>query len=161
KEQARQRIQELRELLQDANEAYYQEAQPFISDKKFDEYLKELDQLENKFDLQDAASPTQRVGGEPSSDVATVQHPVPLLSLVNGDNVDELREFARLVRHQLGHADFNSVAELKSDRVSHRLPYEDGKLVLGAARGDGEGGGDITRNIKTIRDIPLRLKDDP
>ncbi|HLR25492.1 MAG TPA: NAD-dependent DNA ligase LigA, partial [Fodinibius sp.] len=161
KEQARQRIQELRELLQDANEAYYQEAQPFISDKKFDEYLKELDQLENKFDLQDPASPTQRVGGEPSSDFATVQHPVPLLSLDNTYNEEELSDFDRRVRERLGHADFNYLAELKFDGASLRLRYEEGKLVLGATRGDGESGDDITQNIKTIRDIPLRLKDDP
>ncbi|HET6528637.1 MAG TPA: NAD-dependent DNA ligase LigA, partial [Balneolaceae bacterium] len=79
KKQAEKRVQQLRELLEKANKAYYQEARPFLSDKEFDESLKELERLENEFDLQNLTSPTQRIGGEPSSHFETVEHPVPLL----------------------------------------------------------------------------------
>lgn len=158
--QAKQRVEELRELLDKANKAYYQEAQPFISDKEFDEYLAELEELEQQYDLVDPTSPTQRVGGEPSSDFETVEHPIPLLSLDNTYNEEELNDFDRRVREILGHENFTYLAELKFDGAAIRLRYEDGELVLGATRGDGERGDDITRNIKTIKDIPLHLKDD-
>ncbi|SHE93262.1 DNA ligase (NAD+) [Fodinibius roseus] len=160
KKQAQNRVKELRELLEQANKAYYQEAQPFISDKEFDEYLSELEQLEEKFDLRDPASPTRRVGGEPSSDFDTVEHPVPMLSLDNTYNEEELNDFDRRVRERLDHADFSYLAELKFDGASIRLRYEDGKLILGATRGDGERGDDITRNLRTVRDIPLALEGD-
>ncbi|MCW9708854.1 NAD-dependent DNA ligase LigA [Fodinibius salsisoli] len=160
KELARKRVTELRDFLDRANKAYYQEAQPFISDKEFDEKLAELEQLEAEYDLQEPASPTRRVGGEPSSDFETVQHPTPLLSLDNTYNEDELNDFDRRVRDLLEHTDFSYMAELKFDGASIRLRYEEGKLVVGATRGDGENGDDITRNIKTIRDIPLHLNGD-
>jgi len=159
-EEAKQRVSELRELLTKANEAYYQEAQPFISDKEFDEYLKELEKLEEEYRLEDPASPTNRVGGEPSSDFTTVEHPVPLLSLDNTYNEEELRDFHQRVIKILGHNDFQYLAELKFDGAAIRLRYENGELVLGATRGDGERGDDITRNLKTINDIPLSLKGD-
>ncbi|MFH5831556.1 NAD-dependent DNA ligase LigA [Halalkalibaculum sp. DA3122] len=160
REQAEQRVQELRDLLDRANKAYYQEAQPFISDRQFDDYLKELEQLEQQFDLQAPDSPTMRVGGEPSSDFPTVEHPVPLLSLDNTYNEAELNDFDRRVREILGHSDFTYMVELKFDGAAIRLRYENGTLVLGATRGDGERGDDITRNIKTIRDLPLTLSND-
>ncbi|GAA5522281.1 NAD-dependent DNA ligase LigA [Aliifodinibius salicampi] len=160
KKQAQERINELRDLLEKANKAYYQEAQPFISDKKFDEYLSELEKLENKFDLQDPDSPTRRVGGEPSSDFETIQHPVPLLSLDNTYNEEELNDFDRRVRERLDHSNFTYMAELKFDGTAIRLRYEDGDLALGATRGDGERGDDITRNLRTVRDIPLSLEGD-
>lgn len=158
KQQAKKRVEELRELLNKANKAYYQEAQPFISDKEFDDYLAELIQLEEKFDLTTPHSPTQRVGGEPSSKFETVAHPVPLLSLDNTYNEDELNDFDRRVRDILGHDNFTYMVELKFDGAAIRLRYEDGALILGATRGDGERGDDITRNVKTIKDIPLYLK---
>lgn len=151
-------MRELRDLLDRANKAYYQEAQPFISDKEFDEYLKELEQLEQEYDLQDPTSPTKRVGGEPSSDFPTVEHPVPLLSLDNTYNEEELNDFDRRVRDILGHTDFTYMVELKFDGAAIRLRYENGELALGATRGDGERGDDITQNIKTIRDLPLHLE---
>jgi len=160
KQQAKKRVDELRELLNQANKAYYQEAQPFISDKQFDEYLAELEQLEEQFDLVEPTSPTQRVGGEPSSDFETVEHPIPLLSLDNTYNEEELNDFDRRVRDILGHDDFTYMIELKFDGAAIRLRYEDGDLVLGATRGDGERGDDITRNVKTIKDIPLHLNND-
>lgn len=160
KKQAKKRVEELRELLNKANKAYYQDAQPFISDKEFDEYLKELEELEEQFDLQAPTSPTHRVGGEPSSEFQTVEHPVPLLSLDNTYNEEELTDFDRRVQDILGHSDYTYTIELKFDGIAIRLRYEDGQLVLGATRGDGERGDDITRNVKTIKDIPLRLSDD-
>ncbi len=159
-DEARQRVNELRDLLLKANKAYYQDAQPFISDKEYDTYLEELKQLEEKFGLQDPHSPTQRVGGEPSSEFETVEHPTPLLSLDNTYNEDELNDFDRRVRELLGHNNFTYLVELKFDGASIRLRYEDGKLALGATRGDGNRGDDITRNIKTITDIPLTLRGD-
>lgn len=159
KTQAKQRVEELRDLLEKANKAYYQEAQPFISDKEFDAYLEELNQLEQKYDLVDPTSPTQRVGGEPSSVFNTVSHPIPMLSLDNTYNEDELNDFDRRVREILGHNDFTYLIELKFDGAAIRLRYENGDLALGATRGDGERGDDITRNIKTIKDIPLHLTD--
>lgn len=160
KDQAKEKVQELRKILNEANQAYYVDAQPFMSDKEFDEKLKKLKSLEDEFDLHDPESPTQRVGGEPSSDFETVEHPVPLLSLDNTYNEDELRDFDGRVKKILGHEDYEYMAELKFDGASLRLRYENGELNLGATRGDGEKGDDITRNIKTIRDIPLKLQGD-
>lgn len=156
-DEVKQRVCELRDLLNKANEAYYQEAQPFITDKEFDEYLKELEQLENEYGLDDPQSPTKRVGGEPSSEFDTVEHPVPLLSLDNTYNEEELKDFDRRVTKILDHTNFQYLAELKFDGASIRLRYENGELALAATRGDGERGDDITRNVKTIKDIPLRL----
>lgn len=160
KSQAKKRVNELRDLLHKANKAYYQDAQPFISDKEFDKYLKELGHLEEKYNLVIPTSPTQRIGGEPSSQFRTVEHPIPLLSLDNTYNEDELNDFDRRVRELLGHAEFTYMMELKFDGASIRLRYENGSLALGATRGDGRRGDDITRNLKTIKDIPLQLNGD-
>lgn len=159
KKQAKERVVELRTLLKKANKAYYQDAQPFISDKEFDDYLDELIHLEEKYDLATLDSPSQRVGGEPSSDFDTVTHPVPMLSLDNTYNEEELNDFDRRVRDILGHDNYTYLIELKFDGAAIRLRYENGEFVLGATRGDGERGDDITRNLKTIKDIPLYLDD--
>ncbi|MFV1885422.1 MAG: NAD-dependent DNA ligase LigA [Balneola sp.] len=157
KSEAQQRVLELKSLLQKANEAYYQDAQPFMSDKDFDEKLKELEALENEFDLATDDSPTRRVGGDASSEFETVQHPVPLLSLDNTYNEQELNDFDGRVQRILGHTDYDYLVELKFDGASLRSRYENGELVLGATRGNGQQGDDITRNVKTVRDIPLSL----
>ncbi len=157
KSEAQARVQELRELLNKANQAYYQEALPFISDKEFDEKLKELQTLESEFDLHEPDSPTNRVGGDVSSNFETVQHPVPLLSLDNTYNEDELNDFDGRVKKILGHDNYDYMVELKFDGASIRLRYENRKFVLGATRGDGQQGDDITNNLKTIQDIPLEL----
>lgn len=156
-DQAQKRVDELKKLLQNANEAYYQDTQPFISDKEFDERLKELEALEIEFDLATNDSPTRRVGGDTSSEFETVKHPVPLLSLDNTYNEQELNDFDGRVQRILGHNNFDYLVELKFDGASLRLRYENGELVLGATRGNGEQGDDITRNVKTVRDIPLSL----
>jgi DNA ligase (NAD+) len=157
----KERVKELRTLLEQANSAYYQDAKPFMADKEFDEKLKELAHLEDKFGLHSPDSPTQRVGGEPDSEFETVTHPVPLLSLDNTYNEEELNDFDRRVREGLGHTDYHYLTEPKFDGASIRLRYEGGKLALGATRGNGNQGDDITRNVKTIRDIPLTLLRNP
>lgn len=158
KSAAEKRVEELRQLIERANKAYYDDAQPFISDKEFDEALAELEQLEQEFSLQTEDSPTQRVGGKPSSDFPNVVHPEPLLSLDNTYNSDELRDFDRRVKDRLGHEEFSYIVELKFDGASIRLRYENGKLVLAATRGDGETGDDITNNVKTIQNVPLTVQ---
>lgn len=155
------RAKELRELLERANEAYYQAAAPFISDREFDEALKELSELEQSYQLDKTGSPTQRVGGIPSEEFETVRHPIPLLSLDNTYNEAELREFDKRVRSILLNTPFSYAVELKFDGAALRLRYENGRLTLGATRGDGQQGDDITANIRTIHDIPLKLKGDP
>ncbi|TVQ66856.1 MAG: NAD-dependent DNA ligase LigA [Balneolaceae bacterium] len=155
---AEKRVNELRDLLHRANVAYYQQAAPFISDRDFDMALAELAQLEDEHDLSDPDSPTRRVGGMPSGAFPAVEHPIPMLSLDNTYNDDELKAFDRRVSDILGHNDYTYAAELKFDGASVRLRYEEATLTLGATRGDGNNGDDITANIRTIRDIPLSLK---
>ncbi len=159
--QAKQRVEELRDLLNRANRAYYEEAQPFISDREFDEALAELQNIEEEFDLATHDSPTQRVGGAPSNQFPTVEHPQALLSLDNTYNEDELRDFDRRVKNRLGDFEFTYAVEMKFDGASIRLRYENGELILGATRGDGEKGDDITPNIKTIGVIPLSIEGAP
>lgn len=151
------RVEELRQLIERANRAYYDEAQPFISDREFDEALAELNHLETTYGLETADSPTQRVGGSPSDQFPTVVHPTPMLSLDNTYNEDELRAFDRRVLERVGSSDYHYSAELKFDGAAIRLRYEDRQLVLGATRGDGRQGDDITTNLRTVRDIPLKL----
>lgn len=157
-EQAQQKIAALRQLLNEANEAYYEKASPVISDREFDRKLEELLALELEFDLQSPDSPTVRIGGKPSKTFVNVVHPVPMLSLSNTYNSDELFDFDKRVRNLLGHSDFTYNAELKYDGMALRLRYEGGLLVLAATRGDGTKGDDITANVRTIDDVPLRLK---
>lgn len=159
-EQAKKRIEELKKILNEANNAYYEDAQPFLSDKDFDTLLKELEFLEQQFDLVNPNSPTQRVGGEISSNFETVVHPIPLLSLDNTYNAQELSNFDDRIKKILGHSNYNYLVELKFDGASIRLRYENGKLALGATRGNGEKGDNITKNLKTVKDIPLELTGD-
>lgn len=155
--EASSRVTELRALLNKANDAYYQDAAPILSDRDFDAALSELARLETEFDLHSPDSPTHRVGGGVSSKFAVVTHPIPLLSLSNTYNEADVRDFDRRVRDLLGHSEFSYVAELKIDGMALRLRYERGELVLAATRGDGEKGDDITANARTLNDIPLRL----
>lgn len=155
---AEKKAAELRDLLNRANRAYYLDNEPFISDRQFDEALNELQNLENRFGLKTEGSPTQRVGGEPTGSFPNVKHPIPMLSLDNTYNEQELKSFDRRICELLGHTDFTYAVEMKFDGASIRLRYEKGELTLGATRGDGETGDDITPNIKTIRDIPLIIE---
>ncbi len=157
KKEAKAKAEELRKLIEDANRAYYQEAQPFISDLEFDQALKELHKIESEFDLDVQGSPSQRVGEQPSSEFTNVEHPQPMLSLDNTYNEDELRDFDRRVRDILGDIEYTYAVEMKFDGASIRLRYENGSFALGATRGDGTTGDEITQNLKTISDIPLKV----
>lgn len=152
------RAAQLREQLKRADEAYYQEAAPLMSDREYDRLLEELRKLEDQYNLQSSDSPTRRVGGEPTREFPSVLHPVPMLSLSNTYSREELDDFDRRVKNILGHSHFSYMTELKYDGMAIRLVYENGLLVLGATRGDGTEGDDITANIRTIRDVPLQLK---
>ena len=155
------RINELRALIRHHEERYYQHAAPEISDAEFDRLLHELERLEAENpDLVTSDSPTQRVGGTTVDGFATVEHIVPMLSLDNAYNNEELRAFDERVRKGagLGDAAVAYVAELKIDGLSIALTYEDGRLIRGATRGDGVRGEEVTPNVRTIRAIPLRLK---
>lgn len=177
KSSERQRINELRDLLERANHAYYVEAEPIMPDSQYDALLKELEELEAKHpDAHDPNSPTQRVGGEPIDGFETVQHAVPMLSIDNTYNTEELRDWHRRVCEGLGlepdtssdksdkpdlfsiHKSEFYVCDPKVDGVAVSLRYEHGELVQAASRGDGRKGDDITAQVRTIREIPLALK---
>ncbi len=153
------RAAELREQINFHNYKYYVEAAPVISDKEFDFLLKELEEIEKKHpELITPDSPTQRVGGQPIAGFKTVAHRMPMLSIDNTYSADELREFDKMVRRLLGGEPVTYVVELKFDGVAISMTYEDGLLVVGATRGDGERGDDVTHNLRTINEIPLRLR---
>lgn len=152
------RAAELRTLLNHHNYLYYVEARTEISDREFDRLLDELKQIEkNHPELIVPDSPTQRVGGQPISEFETVTHRLPMLSIDNTYSADELRDFDKSIRKLLGNESICYVVELKIDGVSMSLTYEDGLLTVGATRGDGERGDDVTHNVRTIAGIPLRL----
>ena len=157
-----QRLEELRTQIRRHEELYYQHSAPEISDEAFDRLLHELERLEAEHpDLVTPDSPTQRVAGRPTEGFATVRHLTPMLSLDNAYNEEELRAFDERVRRGagLGEAPVAYVAELKIDGLSIALTYEDGVLVRGATRGDGTLGEDVTPNVRTIRAIPLSLRE--
>ncbi|MCS7176053.1 MAG: NAD-dependent DNA ligase LigA [Candidatus Kapabacteria bacterium] len=157
--EAAKRIQELRELIRLHDHYYYVEAQPRISDREYDALFAELKRLEAEFpELITPDSPTQRVGGEPLKEFPHVQHRIPMLSLDNTYSREEVLEFDRRVRELLEGEPYRYVAELKYDGVSVSLHYRDGTFVLGASRGDGYTGDDITQNLRTIRQLPLRVR---
>ncbi len=157
KKQAKEKIKELREKINYHNYKYYVENDPVISDYEYDQLLKQLEKLEEEHpDLVTEDSPTQRVGGEPLDEFDTVEHKSPMLSLGNTYNEQELRDFdERVHKHVL---DVNYVVEPKIDGAGVALIYKDGRFVRGATRGDGYRGDDITQNLRTIRSIPLRLR---
>jgi DNA ligase (NAD+) len=154
------RIDELRRLIRHHEERYYVLNDPEIADAAFDVLMRELERLESENpDLAADDSPTRRVGGRAAAGFATVEHAEPMLSLDNAYSEDELRAFDDRVRRGLGEDAVEYVAELKIDGVSIALTYADGVLVRGATRGDGVRGEDVTSNLRTIRAIPLRLKE--
>ena len=159
------RITELRRLIRHHEELYYVANQPEISDAEFDDLMRELLQLEQEHPtLVTPDSPTQRVSGRVSDGFDSVRHAEPMLSLDNAYDEDELRAFDERVRKGLAEsgampASVDYVAELKIDGLSIALTYEDGALARAATRGDGTTGEDVTSNVRTIRAIPLRLRD--
>lgn len=156
----RQRILQLRKELHEHNYKYYVLNQPEISDQEFDFMMKELQELEARHeDMFDPNSPTQRVGSDINQEFTQVTHKYPMLSLANTYSQEEVADFYNSVKKGLNGEDFEICSELKYDGLSISLTYEDGKLVRGVTRGDGVHGDDVTANVKTIRSIPLVLKD--
>lgn len=156
----RQRILQLRKELHEHNYKYYVLNQPEISDQVFDFMMKELQELEARHeDMFDPNSPTQRVGSDINQEFTQVTHKYPMLSLANTYSQEEVADFYNSVKKGLNGEDFEICCELKYDGLSISLTYEDGKLVRGVTRGDGVHGDDVTANVKTIRSIPLVLKD--
>jgi len=153
----------LREEIEGHNRRYYLDANPIISDREFDLMMKRLEALEAEWpELLTPDSPTQRVGGAPLSAFETVTHSVPMLSIDNTYNHDELREWDARVRKGLNPGEpVHYCVELKVDGVAVSLSYQEGQLVQGATRGDGERGDDITANLRTVRSVPLKLGDSP
>ncbi len=151
-------IEELRRQIQYHSYLYYVEAAPAISDLAFDRLMQRLQELEQQHpELVTPDSPTQRVGGKPVEGFRQVRHRVPMLSIDNTYNEADLREFDARIRRSLKGHRLQYVVEHKIDGVSVALRYEKGRLTLGATRGDGVTGDDITENVRTIRGIPLRL----
>jgi DNA ligase (NAD+) len=148
---------ELARQLEFHNHRYYVLADPLISDQEFDMMLKELEKLEKEHpDLADPNSPTQRVGGDITKTFPTVLHRYPMLSLTNSYEREEVEAFVDRIKREVG--DVNYVMELKYDGVAISLTYENGRLVRGVTRGDGEKGEEITANVRTVRAIPLFLQ---
>ena len=155
------RAAELRKLIDHHNRRYYVDAAPDISDREFDKLLEELTRIEAAHpESVTPDSPTQRVGGAAIDEFRTVPHRVPMLSIDNTYNADDLRDFDRSVRKALGAEPVTYVVELKIDGVAMSLTYEDGRLTVGATRGDGERGDDVTHNLRAMPDVPLRLHAD-
>ncbi len=153
------KVQSLKDKITDADYKYYTLASPDIDDYRYDMLMKELNELENKYpDLRSDDSPTQRVSGEPAKNFRTVQHRIPMLSLSNSYNFNELIEFDKRVRNILENRKYEYVCELKFDGIAISLIYSDSKLLTGATRGDGLKGEEVTQNIRTVRSIPLSLK---
>jgi DNA ligase (NAD+) len=156
------RVVALRSQIRHHEERYYVLDDPEISDAEFDALMSELDALEREHpELVTSDSPTQRVGGRPVEGFATVEHGVAMLSLDNAYSEDEVRAFDERARRGLGagEAALSYVAELKIDGLSMSLTYEDGVLVRGVTRGDGQRGEEVTSNVRTVRAIPLRLRE--
>lgn len=158
------RIARLREEIRRHEERYHVFSNPEISDAEFDVLIKELEALERQHpELVTPDSPTQRVGGRPVEGFATVEHLAPMLSLDNAYSEEELRAFDERVRKGAGTGTMPVafVVELKIDGLSIALQYQHGQLVRGATRGDGIRGEDVTSNVRTIRAIPLVLREKP
>ncbi|MGH2711069.1 MAG: NAD-dependent DNA ligase LigA [Actinomycetota bacterium] len=152
------RVEELREQLNHHDYRYYVLDEPEVSDAEYDELMRELRALEEEFpELITADSPTQRVSGRPTNLFAPAPHHAPMLSLDNVFSWEELNAWAKRVEREVGdRADF--VCELKIDGLAVALAYENGQYVRGATRGDGYTGEDITANIRTIRQVPVKLR---
>src|SRR5450631_3513260 len=153
------RVEKLRDEIVRHERLYYLEDKPEISDAEYDALVRDLQKLETEHpQLVTPDSPTQRVSGTPSSDLPNVRHEIPLLSLDNAYNREELEAWLKRVTDRLDGRTPTFVCELKIDGLSISLLYEDGKLARAATRGDGTTGEDVTPNVRTIRSVPLQLR---
>ena len=159
KAKAAQQIKKLSQEIEKHNERYYVLNQPTISDKEYDELMQKLIDLETQFpDLKNIHSPTHRVGTKLPAGAKTVAHKLKMYSLDNTYSFDEIRDWQGRVGKGLGNEAVEYVVELKIDGVSASLTYENGEFILGATRGDGVTGEDVTHSFKTIQSVPLKLK---
>ncbi len=158
-EQLADHVAALRHQIEEANYQYYVEDNPTLTDAEYDQLMGELQRIEEEHpELQTPDSPTQRVGAGPVQDVAQHRHPVPMLSLANARNEEELLAWHRRAQNILPNATFAYVCELKIDGLAMALTYEKGRLTVAATRGDGLIGEDWTANVRTMRVIPQRLR---
>ncbi len=156
-----QRVVELRDNIDYHNYRYYSLDDPLVPDAEYDRLLRELQSLEDRYpELIIPQSPTRRVGAAPVEAFGEVVHTVPMLSLANAFEEQELVDFDRRVRERLGVEEIEYAAETKLDGLAASIRYEDGLLVSGATRGDGTRGEDVTQNIRTIKSVPLHLRGD-
>ena len=153
------RIDELVEIIKEADYNYHTLDNPTISDQEYDKYLRELFDLEDKYpEYVRSDSPTHRVGGVVLDEFKKVTHKIPMMSLSNVFNESEIREFDARIKKEGINPEY--VCELKIDGLSVSLTYEHGELISASTRGDGIVGEDITNNVKTIKTVPLKLKKD-
>jgi DNA ligase (NAD+) len=156
------RYKQLVDSLNQANYLYYVLDAPEIADAEYDQLMQALRALESEHpELQSPDSPTQRVGAGPAAQFAVVQHRVPMLSLANAFNADALRAWHERISRLIGHEINDFTIEPKIDGLAIMLRYEQGRFSIGATRGDGSRGEDITANLRTVRSVPLALKDTP
>jgi len=161
REHASKRIVELTTLINDQNYDYYILNEPLVSDAEYDRNLRELQNLEHQFpDLAQVDSPSQRVGVAPLEGFNTLEHRSPMLSLANAMNEQEIFGFDARMRKDLDLDQVEYVVEPKIDGLGVELIYESGIFVAGSTRGDGYTGENITRNLRTLRSLPLRLRAD-
>ncbi|WP_327353268.1 NAD-dependent DNA ligase LigA [Streptomyces sp. NBC_01304] len=159
--EAREKHAQLAEQIEEHRFRYYVNDQPVVSDAEFDKLLRSLEALEEQYgELRTPDSPTQKVAGAYETEFTSVQHRERMLSLDNAFDDEELAAWAERVAKDVGTPDFHFLCELKVDGLAVNLTYEDGKLTRAATRGDGRTGEDITPNVRTISDIPDRLKGD-
>src|SRR5471030_32256 len=158
---AAQKHRELVEQIRKLDRAYYEEAQPLVSDQEYDRLYRALLDLEQAHpELPTADSPSQRVGGAPLPHFTSVAHAIPMQSLDNTYSATELEAFVDRIQKTLEGEKLGFVIEPKIDGVAVSVRYENGKLMQGLTRGDGTQGDDITANLRTIRDLPLTIKND-
>ena len=156
--EVKQKISKLREQLNHHNHCYYVLDSPEISDAEYDKLMRELKQLEDEHpELVTPDSPTQRVGAAPVAAFGVVEHPQPLLSLANAFSDEELDAWYKRASNLLGGRQTDLVCELKIDGLAVALTYVNGLLQIGATRGDGFRGENITQNLRTIKSIPLSV----
>jgi DNA ligase (NAD+) len=160
KQPAKKRIEKLKQAIEKYRYAYHVLDQSLISDAALDSLKNELQQLENEYpDLVTADSPTQRVAGQPLEQFNKVRHSQPMMSLFDAFSPDDMRDWEkRMLKFEIGNLKLNYYCELKMDGLAVALEYEKGEFALGATRGDGEVGEEVTQNLKTIEAIPLKLR---
>jgi len=159
--EAREKHAQLAEQIEEHRFRYYVKDAPVVSDAEFDELLKSLEALEERYpELRTPDSPTQKVAGSYATEFTAVEHRERMLSLDNTFNDDELAAWADRIARELGEQEYHFLCELKVDGLAVNLTYENGRLTRAATRGDGRTGEDITPNVRTIADIPDRLKGD-